>query len=523
MLNPRKILLIEDDSVDAETIERMLQRNSSETSITHAKTVSEAVECIRRCRFDAIISDLSLPDSRDLNTVSRLLEAAPAAPIIVLTGSNEEVGAELIRSGANDFLQKGTIDSLLLRTINFSIERYKLKRDLMRANSVLAGQNRSLVAHCEASRTFVDNVSHEFRTPLTVVREYASILRDGIDGPVNEKQISRIDTLISRTEDLSRMVDDLLDTSKLGMGLVRVFATENRLIDLVRNVVQLVESRAKANGVEVRIGDFDSETRVFCDEEKLRRILTNLLTNAVKFTSSGGKIDVNAKQDGEFIAISVTDTGIGIAPEFLHQIFERFEQVADHTRTSTTKGFGLGLSIARALAEISLGKLEVTSTEGEGSTFTVFIPQAKTESILKCYFDKREVAKKEHGTISLINIRAESAEGQTEQEETPKDRIRLDQIRLDRINGLISSHLTNMDLSLRTAPDQWTIFLANRIDLPKQLIEKIEDSLANLKASSKTGTFPKLQFEVLGEFQLKNDRETLERLGKNDPSAPPCC
>ena len=325
--------------------------------------------------------------------------------------------------------------------------------NLNEANSLLKSKNERLARMFKMSQQFVDNVSHEFRTPLTVIREFASIVRDGIDGPVTSNQSTRLSTLINRTDDLARMVDDLLDTSRLESGLLKAYREEHGLSDIVEQVAKMLVPRADAKQISILIKEIPAETKVFCDEEKLRRTLINLLVNAIKFTPQNGCIEISAEMAGEDrIKVTVADNGPGIAAEQLQRIFERFQQVEAHHRMASCRGFGLGLSIARSLASLNLGSLEVASVEGEGSQFSVLVPVARFDSILRCYFDQRESNVVEGGSISLVEVSAEAFDAENEQNviETLDDFLKLSIKSFDLVLQIREKSLVGLLLQFRT-------------------------------------------------------------------------
>ena len=499
MLTDIRLLLIDDDLADAAIIERIVKTYSDRSEIVQVRSLAEAIGQIETDRYDIIVSDLNLPDSNGIATVYDLLEMGPNAPIIVVTGNSLDLGRDAIRAGANDYVLKSEIVSHLMRSIAYSIDRYASKQELLIANSMLEERNRSLVAHCEASKQFVDTVSHEFRTPLTVIREYASIIRDGIDGPVNSRQVNRINTLMNRTDDMARMVDDLLDTSRLRLGLVRVVSENIKLENPVNEVVRMLSQRAASKQIAIRVVEFPEDLTVFCDKEKLRRILINLITNSIKFTNVGGEIRIQAQVQDQFIAISVSDTGIGIPETYLNQIFERFQQVSNDFRTTQSKGFGLGLSIANALATMNLGKLEVGSEEGKGSTFTFFVPKAEVKCILKCYFDQRETAANEPQTITAVGIKAIGTSD--------------DSFQLDEIHDMINSKSTCKDLVLRFEERDWTLYIGTDVFSHEEIVQQIRSEYAKLASEDQSVIYPELMIEELGEFQLDQHRSLLEKIG----------
>ena len=514
---PISILLIEDMLSDAELVKRMLRNNSILSSIQCAQSLSEAKDLIEQSQFDLILTDMGLPDSDGIETVTKLREINNRLPIIALTGrDDDDIGLEAIRAGASDFIPKGALSKpVISRAINYTLERYRLTKTLREANGQLEKNNERLAQMYKMSQQFVDNVSHEFRTPLTVIREFAAIVRDGIDGPVTSKQSDRLSTLISRSDDLARMVDDLLDTSRLEVGLLKAFRREHDLSEIVEQVERMLRQRALAKKITVRIEEIPADTIVFCDEEKLRRTLINLLVNAIKFTPVEGDIVISVEaSENDRMRITVSDSGPGIPADELNRIFERFQQVEAHHRMASCRGFGLGLSIARALASINLGSLEVASVEGEGSQFSVLVPVAELDSILRCYFDQRATDLHENNKAAEISV-VEVTTGEFNIEDEADV--------LETVDDFLMTNVKTFDLILQTDKNRWLIYTCNsELRLPEHLSQLTEE-WSKLKRNHFGAVLPELQFNNQITTGLEGGRETLMKFAGTSqaPAAAP--
>ncbi|MDB4766283.1 response regulator [bacterium] len=511
------ILLIEDMPSEAELVKRMLRNNTISSTVEWAQSLSEAKDLIQQTQFDLIVTDMGLPDSDGIETVTQLVEINSHLPIIALTGrDDDDIGLETIRAGASDFIPKGALSkSVIARAINHTIERYRLTETLKETNGQLEKNNERLAQMYKMSQQFVDNVSHEFRTPLTVIREFAAIVRDGIDGPVTEKQSDRLSTLISRSDDLSRMVDDLLDTSRLEVGLLKAFRREHDLSTIVNQVERMLRQRALAKKIKIQVKEIPTDTIVFCDEEKLRRTLINLLVNAIKFTPVEGEIEISVEaSEKDRFRITVSDSGPGIPADELNRIFERFQQIECNHRMASCRGFGLGLSIARALASINLGSLEVASVEGEGSQFSVLVPVANMDSILRCYFDQR--ATDLHGNCKSAEI---SVVEVTTGEFNIEDELDV----LETVDDFLMTNVKTFDLVLQTDKNRWLIYTCNsELNLPEHL-SQLTAEWSKLKRNHFGAVLPELQFDNQLTTGLQDGRQTLMKLavkGQTDSAAP---
>jgi signal transduction histidine kinase len=220
---------------------------------------------------------------------------------------------------------------------------------------------------------FLANMSHELRTPLNAIIGFSDVLLERTFGEVNAKQEQYVSIILTSGRHLLSLINDILDLSKIEAGRMELELAPFDLAFAIENTITLVRDRAARHSltlsmeVEPELGEFVG------DERKFKQILLNLLSNAVKFTPDGGRIGVRAGRVDGVVEITVTDTGIGIAPEDQEAIFEEFRQVGtDYVRKR--EGTGLGLALTRKFIELHGGKIGVTSEPGKGSTFTVTLP-----------------------------------------------------------------------------------------------------------------------------------------------------
>jgi PAS domain S-box-containing protein len=241
--------------------------------------------------------------------------------------------------------------------------------------SVALENARMYAAAQDASRLkdeFLASLSHELRTPLNAILGYARMLGTGILGP--ERHQKAIETIERNATSLTQIVEDVLDISRIVSGKIRLHVQPVEFPDIVRHAIDAVTPAADAKGVRLETVLDPLAAPLSGDPERLQQILWNLLSNAVKFTSRGGKVQVRLERVNSHIEVSVSDTGIGIAPEFLPHVFERFRQ-ADAGMTRERGGLGLGLSIAKQLTEMHGGWIEAASGGlGEGATFRLKMP-----------------------------------------------------------------------------------------------------------------------------------------------------
>jgi signal transduction histidine kinase len=220
---------------------------------------------------------------------------------------------------------------------------------------------------------FLANMSHELRTPLNAIIGFSEVLLEKLFGDVNDKQEDYLRDIYTSGKHLLGLINDILDLSKVEAGRMDLEPSQFDLPSAMSNALTLVRERAQRHNMTLHLDVDPALTSVTADERKLKQILVNLLTNAVKFTPDGGRIDVIARRLPEAFSIAVRDTGIGIAKADYEAVFEEFRQVGrDYTRKQ--EGTGLGLTLTRRFVELHGGHIGVESELGKGSTFTFTIP-----------------------------------------------------------------------------------------------------------------------------------------------------
>jgi PAS domain S-box-containing protein len=229
----------------------------------------------------------------------------------------------------------------------------------------------------KAKSNFVNTVSHELKTPLTSVREGVSIVLDGTAGPTKEKQRYFLDMAQRNIDRLDRLISDLLNIGRIEAGRLDLNLKPEDLCDIVADVMQNMTPAAEKKGVDLISDCARFPTRFFVDRDRVVEIFTNLIGNALKFTDSG-IIHVSGRDAGEYIEISVADTGRGIPPEELGSIFEAFKQVGREQGPGPL-GVGLGLAITKGLVEAHGGTIRAESVLGKGSTFRFTLPKMVEE------------------------------------------------------------------------------------------------------------------------------------------------
>ena len=331
----------------------------------------EAEESLLTELFDSLTEGAIAVDSRRqvmrINDVGRILASVDGeVPFAVDKLPNDE--------NLRDALQRALSGQVVEpREVMLNDRAVSLvARPLTDGGAVLAMYDLTPIRRLEqVRRDFVANVSHELRTPLTIVGGYAETLVDDGDMPVVSRQ-AFLQTILSNTRRMQRIVDDLLDLSRIESGGWRPNPVWCRIPDVVADVMLAVKPAAQAKDVVVRADLARDAERVFADPTALRQVIGNLVENAVRHTGEG-KVTVVSRREGQTLTLAVTDTGIGIAAEHLPRIFERFYRV-DPARSREQGGTGLGLAIVRHLVESHRGNVTAESASGVGTTIATTWP-----------------------------------------------------------------------------------------------------------------------------------------------------
>jgi signal transduction histidine kinase len=248
-----------------------------------------------------------------------------------------------------------------------AIENVRLFNEIQQKTRELEAANRH-------KDEFLASMSHELRTPLNAVIGFSEVLLERMFGDVNAKQEEYLNDILVSGRHLLSLINDILDLAKIEAGRMELEREDFEVAPAIDNAVVLVRERATRKGLSLDTHLARNLGSLRGDQRKIKQILLNLLSNAVKFTPDGGRIEVRAERLNDYVEISVTDTGIGIAAEDLDAVFEEFRQVGtDYAKKH--EGTGLGLTLSRKFVELHGGRIWVKSQPGKGSTFAFTLPE----------------------------------------------------------------------------------------------------------------------------------------------------
>ena len=404
ILSDARLLVVDDEESLRITTAAIFEREGY--IVDTASSGDEAIALLNKTDYDLVLTDLHMEGGDGLSVLNQIRHQAPLTIAVVLTGfASVESAIAALQEGAYDYLIKPCDIDTMKHTIRRGVEHRRLMLAEQKARADLKQLNRDLEQRikertaeltrlnaelAEANRAkdvFLATLSHELRTPLTPVVGWIKLLRSGT---LDEKSVSQALDAIERNAWLqSRLIDDLLDTSRIATGKLHFEPKPTDLNVIVKGAVDTVRNSAASRNIDLSISLHPASLVVMGEPVRLQQIAWNLVSNAIKFTDPGGKVSVTTGLSSSQAYLTVVDTGVGIEPEFLPHVFDRFRQ-ADGSTSRRHGGLGLGLAIADALAKLHGGRLEAESEGvGHGATFTLRVELATTGNVVSETVDQK--------------------------------------------------------------------------------------------------------------------------------------
>ena len=381
-----RVLIVDDNPFDrAEAKAALLNGSKRPYQFIEAASADEALRlCAQSPLPDCIVLDLGLPDADGLEVLQRLPRDEDhllRVPVVVLTASTElGLNQAALRAGAHDYVGKAWLrPETLTQAVENAVERHDMARALQVQRRLadaskhkaleLESENRQIQEANRLKSQFLANMSHELRTPLTAIIGFADLLRMGVVPPDAPQHATFLGHIGTSGRHLLRLINDVLDLSKVESGKFEFFPESFDLGALVKEVQDILQTQIQRKHLRV-VADIEPSIRnLMLDPARLKQVLYNYLSNAIKFTPEGGLITVRARASGaRHFRMEVEDTGIGIAPLDLPRLFTAYQQL-DAGPTKKYEGSGLGLALTRRLVAAQGGSVGVRSTLGVGSVF----------------------------------------------------------------------------------------------------------------------------------------------------------
>lgn len=352
-----KMLLIEDNPIFARSIEASLKSKAPFDVICyHASTLRDGIKRLQQfpVDLDVIVLDLSLPDSDGIATLLEVKRFSTGIPIVVLTGSDSELGCEAVKRGAQDYLQKGAIDGAqLLLSVQYAIER---------------------ALFISEREDFVATLTHDLKNPLIGCDKLLELLIDGkLSWDVAAKQ-DLVQHIRTSNRAVISMIDNLLDVYKYDKSLAELALVNTNLVQFASKCVDEWQPVANLRGVKLLNLNDEQPIKAMVDATCMRRVFQNLIDNAIKYSTAGGVITVNVHADDRSAIVDITNPGQLLSHADLGNLFSRFWR--GENRNNAT-GTGLGLYLCRQLIELHRGTISCRQTDdGESTVFSFEIPRS---------------------------------------------------------------------------------------------------------------------------------------------------
>src|SRR5438093_11775460 len=394
-----KVLVVDDEESVVVTIKAILQLDGYD--VATATSGAKARAMVRDVEYDLVLTDLRLEDGDGLDVLKAVRERYPETVTIMLTGyASLESAIQALRAGAYDYLVKPSEVEELRATVARGLERRRLGQELRARVAELADLNASLQRRIDEATAelkqryeqlkeldrmksqFLSIASHELKTPITAMSGFLQValrrvrrlsqgdapapVAEGLSGVTDQLEI-----VYRQTGKLARLVDELLDVSRIQTGRIEFRYGDVDLSELASEVATRMQLTTTTHAISVRR---DSENVVMADRDHLEQVLNNLVTNAIKYSPSGGAITIDVRPDDGGVRLSVTDQGIGIPAEELESIFGLFYRSPDRAARDAA-GMGLGLYISKEIVLRHGGRIWAESGGAKGSTLNVVIPR----------------------------------------------------------------------------------------------------------------------------------------------------
>jgi signal transduction histidine kinase len=379
------ILIVDDDAALLQALPQALRLRIKGIQIDTSDSAPKAFSLIEQNDYDAIVSDIKMPGMDGLALLTQIKALRPETPTLLITGHGEHnLAIQALRGGAYDFIQKPIDRDYFVAALLRAVQTHNLRRQVLAQQQMLEQHARSLEQTVQertrelieanaAKDEFLSIASHELKTPLASLKGMVQLLRRRLEraGSDEAPSLASIERSIRRME---LLVNDLLNTSLITTGMFVLHPSRCDLVILCQRLIEEFVAGTLPTPT-VKLEKPDKPVEVEIDVERISQVILNLLANAQKYSPEGAPITLKLVRNEETCTISVSDRGVGIPPEVLSHLFERFYRVPGiEPQTGSRVGLGLGLYISHRIVESHGGTISVQSSPGSGSTFTITLP-----------------------------------------------------------------------------------------------------------------------------------------------------
>ncbi len=358
--NP-KILVIDDEEIVRESCLRILEKQDYQ--VRTAEDGIKGLEILQEYQPDLVLVDLKMPGMSGFEVLESIFTFDATIVTIVITGfATVDSAVEAMKKGTYDFIPKPFQPDELRLVIHRGLERRKLVLETI----ALRNEKEMLREH------FAAIVSHELKSPLGAVQQNLYVLAEDLDQKLSESQKEKVQRLQKRIQDLIKLINTWLRVISVDIDNIQDQFQQISLNPIIEQAIEIIEPHTVRKDIKISLKVQDQISEIEGDEGTLTEAIVNLLTNAVKYSKIGGKIEISTQQNGDNVQISVSDDGVGIAEDnisFIFSDFYRGNNLPEGERSS-----GVGLSITKRIIEAHHGSIHVESELGKGSVFTINLP-----------------------------------------------------------------------------------------------------------------------------------------------------
>jgi len=417
--------------------------------------------------------------------------------VVILAEQGGEVNS-LSATGhdACDYLVEGLLQpETVYRAVNNAVYKTRLHREIHKLNNQIEAKNRRLHNLHTSARQLVEDVSQEFRAPLTAIKQFASTVGHGLAGAATQENTAAAGQVNERVDDLRNMVEDMLNISRLETGAIGVLRKDCNIVEIIEHHRANLERSASANGAILRVSAESDLPTVFCDPNHVGQALLILSAAILKSCGQGDVVNVWAKHDDleAQVVVGVTSTGSTFSAELVRSMRRQFNQVFNR-RAETIEGFGLGLNVVRELVHLNFGQLEVQSDAGTGRTLSFTIPTADPPLLMQSYLSHVRRFREDSMYVSLMSVVVDRS---------------VNPVLLDDVSWFLQNRMRRSDLVFRTLPHNWLLVApTNQCDL-SPLTSRLARAWDHIYNKRPSGALPPIALEIVGTWEFADDIDGL--------------
>ena len=498
-----QILIVHDDTRKRTQYRDHLSRcPDREYTIFEADCGAKGLQLYRLHSPDCILLQGGLPD---LSTVDFLAELAydidaPTQAVVVLAQQADEAAAiKATGHGAQDYLIEGQLQSdVVYRTVNNAVHKARLHREIHDLTKQIEAKNRRLHNLHITARRLVEDVSQEFRAPLTAIKQFTSMVHNGLSGTATDHNIEAAGLANERVDDLRNMVEDMLNISRLETGAIGVLRKDCNIADIIEHHHTNLQRSASANGAILRISVESDLPTVFCDPNHVGQAVVILTAAILKSCDNGDVVNVWAKQDNleAQVVVGVSATGSSLSSDTVRSMRRQFNQTCMR-RAETIEGYGVGLNVVKDLVHLTFGQLDVDSAADAGTTFSFTIPTADPPMLMQRYLSHVRRFREDSIYVSLLSGHVDRS---------------INAVLLDDVGWFLQNRMRRSDLVFRTLPHSWLIVApTNQRDL-SPLMSRLACAWEYANNKRTSGALPPIALQIMGTWELATGTaELLER------------